>query len=95
MDNAGRYTTGRIRGGAMIYADSLFHNRDKMSIGSYFSGGATSPFFDYNIPVNKKDGRVGFLFTSTFAKLKYGSLCTFRYPKPRLSIFTVLFTTVG
>ncbi len=73
MDNAGRYSTGRIRGGAMIYADSLFHNRDKMSLGSYFSGGATSPFFDYNIPVNKKDGRVGFLFTSTFAKLKYGA----------------------
>ena len=72
MDNAGRYSTGHIRGGAMIYADSLFKNRDKMSIGSYFSGGATSPFFDYNVPVNKKDGRVGFLFTSTFAKLKYG-----------------------
>ncbi len=72
MDNAGRYTTGRIRGGAMIYADSLFKNRDKMSMGSYFSGGATSPFFDYNVPVNKRDGRVGFLYTSTFAKLKYG-----------------------
>lgn len=73
MDNAGRYSTGRIRGGAMIYADSLFHNRDKMSLGSYFSGGATSPFFDYNFPVNKKDGRVGFLYTSTFAKVKYGA----------------------
>ena len=72
MDNAGRYSTGHIRGGAMIYADSLFKNRDKLSIGSYFSGGATSPFFDYNVPVNKRDGRVGFLFTSTFAKLKYG-----------------------
>lgn len=72
MDNAGRYSTGRIRGGAMIYADSLFKNRDKMSLGSYFSGGATSPFFDYNIPVNKKDGRIGFLYTSTFAKLRYG-----------------------
>ncbi len=73
MDNAGRYTTGRIRGGAMLYADSLFRNRDKMSLGSYFSGGATSPFFDYNVPVNKNDGRVGFLYTSTFAKVKYGN----------------------
>ena len=73
MDNAGRYSTGRIRGGAMIYADSLFKNRDKLSIGTYLSGGATSPFFDYNFPVNKKDGRVGFLFTSTFAKVKYGA----------------------
>ena len=32
MDNAGRYTTGRIRGGAMIYNDSLFHQRDRVSI---------------------------------------------------------------
>ncbi len=72
MDNAGRYTTGRIRGGAMIYADSLFHNRDKLSIGSYFSGGSVSPFVDYNIPVNKKDGRVGFMFSSGLSKIKYG-----------------------
>ncbi len=74
MDNAGRYQTGHLRGGAMIYADSLFHNRDRLSIGSYFSGGAISPFADYNIPVNKKDGRVGFMYSSTFAKIKYGPL---------------------
>lgn len=72
MDNAGRYTTGNLRGGAMIYADSLFHNRDKLSIGTYFSGGSVSPFFDYNIPVNRKDGRVGFLFSSGLSKIKYG-----------------------
>lgn len=74
MDNAGRYTTGSIRGGAMMYADSLFKVRDKMSIGSYFSGGAVSPFFDYNIPVNSKDGRIGFMFSTNQARLKYGSL---------------------
>lgn len=74
MDNAGRYTTGRIRGGAMIYNDSLFHQRDRVSIGSYFSGYAQSPFFDYNIPVNKKDGRIGFMYSSTFAKIGYGNL---------------------
>ena len=72
MDNAGRYTTGRIRGGAMISADSLFHQRDKLSIGSYFSGGSASPFVDYNIPVNSKDGRVGFMFSSTLSKIKWG-----------------------
>lgn len=72
MDNAGRYTTGHLRGGAMIYADSLFHNRDKLSVGSYFSGGSVSPFVDYNIPVNRKDGRVGFLFSSGLSKIKYG-----------------------
>lgn len=72
MDNAGRYTTGRIRGGAMITADSLFHQRDKLSVGSYFSGGSASPFVDYNIPVNSKDGRIGFMFSSTLAKIKWG-----------------------
>lgn len=77
MDNQGRYTTGSIRGGAMLYADSLFGMRDRMSLGSYFSKGATSPFFDYNIPVNKYDGRVGFLYSSTFAKIKYGDFRDF------------------
>ena len=72
MDNAGRYNTGSIRGGAMLYADSLTGHRDRMSLGSYFSGGAQSPFFDYNFPVNKKDGRVGFMFSSTFANVKWG-----------------------
>lgn len=73
MDNAGRYTTGRIRGGAMITADSLTGHRDRLSIGSYFSGGSTSPFADYNFPVNSKDGRVGFMYSSTFAKVKHGA----------------------
>ena len=72
MDNAGRYQTGRIRGGAMLYADSLFHNRDKLSLGSYFAGGVSAPFVDYNVPINKKDGRIGFLFSSSFARLRYG-----------------------
>ena len=77
MDNAGRYTTGHLRGGAMIYADSLFHNRDKLSIGSYFSGGSVSPFVDYNFPVNRKDGRVGFLFSSGLSKIIYGEFKDF------------------
>ncbi|MDR1168896.1 MAG: BamA/TamA family outer membrane protein [Heliobacteriaceae bacterium] len=74
MDNAGRYSTGSVRAGAMLYADSLFHVRDRLSLGSYFSGGAQSPFIDYNIPVNKGDGRIGFMYASTFAKLRYGGL---------------------
>ena len=74
MDNAGRHTTGHLRGGAMLYADSLFGLRDRLSLGSYFSGGAQSPFADYNIPVNKHDGRVGFMFSSTLAQIKYGPL---------------------
>ncbi len=72
MDNAGRKSTGALRGGPAIIVDSLFHQRDQMSIGSYFSRGATSPFFDYSIPVNKKDGRVGFSFSSTFSRVVNG-----------------------
>lgn len=73
FDNAGRRSTGSLRGGAMIYADSLFGHRDRLSLGSYFSKGATSPFADYNFPVNKKDGRVGFMFSSTFANIIEGN----------------------
>ncbi|MBD5402637.1 ShlB/FhaC/HecB family hemolysin secretion/activation protein [bacterium] len=72
MDNAGRRSTGSLRGGPAIVSDSLFHHRDQMSLGTYFSGGAVSPFFDYSVPVNKKDGRVGFSYSSTFANVKYG-----------------------
>lgn len=72
MDNAGRRSTGPLRGGPAIVVDSLFHQRDQLSTGVYFSRGATSPFFDYSIPVNKKDGRVGFSFSSTFARVMHG-----------------------
>jgi hemolysin activation/secretion protein len=72
MDNAGRRSTGQLRGGPAIVADSLFHHRDQLTMGSYFSKGAISPFFDYSIPVNKKDGRIGFSYSSTFAKVKNG-----------------------
>lgn len=71
MDNAGRRSTGQLRGGPALVADSLFHHRDQMSIGSYFSKGAVSPFFDYSYPINKKDGRIGFTYSSTFAKVKH------------------------
>ena len=69
MDNAGRRSTGQLRGGPAIIADSLFHHRDQMAVGTYFSRGSVSPFFDYNFPVNKKDGKIGFSYSSTFAKV--------------------------
>lgn len=72
MDNAGRRSTGQLRGGPALVADSLFHHRDQLSMGAYFSKGAISPFFDYSFPINKKDGRIGFSFSSTFAKVKNG-----------------------
>lgn len=72
MDNMGRKTTGSLRGGPMLVADSLFGYRDRMALGSYFSRGAVSPFFDYNIPVNKYDGRVGFGYSGTMATVMSG-----------------------
>ncbi|MBP3820901.1 ShlB/FhaC/HecB family hemolysin secretion/activation protein [bacterium] len=74
MDNAGKRSTGSLRGGPAIVIDSLFHQRDQMSLGTYFSKGTISPFFDYSIPINKKDGRIGFSFSSSFAhRIKDGT----------------------
>ena len=72
MDNAGRKTIGELRGGLMLAADSLFGQRDRLSIGSYVSRYSVTPFADYNIPVNKYDGRVGFTFSSSFANIGEG-----------------------
>ena len=72
MDNAGRKTIGELRGGLMLQADSLFHQRDKLTLGSYASRHSVTPFADYNIPVNKHDGRVGFLFSSSYAQIGEG-----------------------
>lgn len=73
FDNAGRYSTGSLRGGPAIIVDSLFHQRDQLSTGVYFSKGVTSPFFDYSIPINRKDGRIGFSFTSSFSRVVNGA----------------------
>lgn len=72
MDNAGRKTIGELRGGLMMYTDSLFKQRDKLTIGSYASSHSITPFADYNIPVNKKDGRVGFTFSTSYSEIAHG-----------------------
>jgi len=72
MDNAGRTTIGKIRGGLMLQDESLFGFRDKLTIGAYASRYSVTPFADYSIPVNKKDGRVGFSFSSSNSKIGYG-----------------------
>ncbi len=71
-DNAGRKTIGEYRGGLMLQADSLFKQRDRLTIGSYVSRHSVTPFADYNIPVNKKDGRIGFMFSSSYAEIGEG-----------------------
>lgn len=92
MDNAGRYNTGSIRGGAMLYADSLFGHRDRMSLGSYFSGGAQSPFASYDFPINKKDGRLGFMYSSTFANVKWGPMTDYLNLKSAGSQYSIYYT---
>ncbi|HIS37153.1 TPA: ShlB/FhaC/HecB family hemolysin secretion/activation protein [Candidatus Scatousia excrementigallinarum] len=72
FDNAGRSTIGKFRGGVALTHDSLFGYRDKLTLGAYFSAHSNTPFADYNIPVNKKDGRVGFSFSSSYAHIAKG-----------------------
>lgn len=72
FDNAGRSTIGVLRGGVMVVDDSLFGLRDKLTSGVYLSKNSTTPFVDYNIPVNKRDGRIGFSFSSSFAEIANG-----------------------
>ncbi len=91
MDNMGRKSTGSLRGGPMLVADSLFGYRDRMALGSYFSHGAVSPFFDYNIPVNKRDGRVGFGYSSTMATVMEGMYAPLGL-KSRAHIFSLYYS---
>jgi hemolysin activation/secretion protein len=72
MDNAGRSTIGKYRGGLMLQDDSLFGFRDKLTVGAYANRYSVTPFADYNIPVNKKDGRIGASFSSSNSKIGHG-----------------------
>lgn len=77
LDNAGRHTIGEVRGGLMLGADSLFGQRDKFSIGAYKSQGSLTPYADYNIPVNKYDGRVGATFSMSNSEIIKGPYTMF------------------
>ena len=72
MDNAGRTTIGKYRGGFILQNDSLFGMRDKLTLGTYVNKYSVTPFADYNIPVNKKDGRIGASFSSGYTKIGHG-----------------------
>jgi len=77
FDNAGRMTIGKQRLGAMVSADSLFGYRDRLTGGSYFSRSSITPFADYNIPVNKYDGRVGASFSMSESQITHGDYTMF------------------
>ena len=71
-DNAGRKTIGKYRTGLVAAHDSLFGYRDKLSAGVYVNRYSWTPFVDYNIPVNKADGRVGVSFSHNEAEIGHG-----------------------
>ena len=73
MDNSGRSTIGKYRGGLILQDDSLLGYRDKLTVGAYANRYSVTPFADYNIPVNKKDGRIGASFSSSNSKIGHGS----------------------
>ena len=71
-DNAGRKTIGKNRAGLIASHDSLFGYRDKLSAGVYANRYSWTPFVDYNIPVNKYDGRIGISFSHNEAEIGHG-----------------------
>ena len=72
-DNSGRKTIGKNRAGLIAAHDSLFGYRDKLTAGVYANRYSTTPFVDYNIPVNKYDGRIGASFSHNEAEIGHGA----------------------
>lgn len=71
-DNSGRKTIGKNRAGLIASHDSLFGYRDKLTAGVYANRYSMTPFVDYNIPVNKYDGRIGASFSHNEAEIGHG-----------------------
>ena len=71
-DNAGRKTIGKNRAGLIASHDSLFGYRDRLSAGIYANRYSKTPFIDYNILVNAKDGRIGVSFSHNKAEIGHG-----------------------
>ncbi len=76
-DNAGRKTIGKHRVGLMAAHDSLLGYRDRLSAGVYVNRYSWTPFIDYNIPVNKYDGRIGASFSHNKAEVGHGDYSDF------------------
>lgn len=91
MDNAGRSNIGKYRGGLILQDDSLFGFRDKLTLGAYVNKYSVTPFADYSIPVNKKDGRIGFNFSSSNSKIGHGDFQDFNI-KSRSQNYSLYYT---
>ena len=91
MDNSGRKSVGEYRGGLMLRDDSLTKHRDPLTLGFYANKNSITPFADYNFPVNKKDGRIGFSFSSSNSKIGNGAYKIFNI-KSRSQNYSLYFT---
>lgn len=58
-DSFGRETTGLLRGGLMLSADTLFGFQDRLTGAINMAKSSFTPFVDYNIPINRKGTRIG------------------------------------
>ena len=72
-DNQGRESVGKYRAGLVLRDDSLFGFRDKLTVGSYITKSSVTPFADYNIPINRKDGRIGVSYSYGLSQIKNGA----------------------
>ena len=91
FDNAGRKSTGEFRGGLMLRDDSLTKHRDPLTLGFYANKHSITPFADYNFPVNKKDGRIGFSFSSSNSEIGHGAYRIFNI-KSRSQNYSLYYT---
>lgn len=58
-DSFGRETTGLLRGGLMASADSVLGFQDRLTFAINMAKASTSPYVDYNIPINRRGTRIG------------------------------------
>ncbi|MBP5215342.1 MAG: ShlB/FhaC/HecB family hemolysin secretion/activation protein [Alphaproteobacteria bacterium] len=90
-DNAGRETIGKGRAGLIAAHDSLFGYRDKLTAGVYANRYSITPFIDYNIPVNRYDGRIGVSFSHNEAEIGHGAYKDFNI-ESRSQNYSVYYT---
>ena len=90
-DNSGRKTIGKNRAGLIAAHDSLFGYRDKLTAGVYANRYSITPFIDYNIPVNRYDGRIGVSFSHNEAEIGHGAYKDFNI-ESRSQNYSVYYT---
>lgn len=61
-DSFGRDTTGLMRGGLMLSTDSFLGFQDRLTGAVNMARSSTTPFVDYNFPINRKGTRLGFTY---------------------------------